>query len=70
MVVVTIGEDFKCGCRCSMGRWFLCDKHESELIYIIEKAELNKSNTISDVVRNGKGNVKKFVNERPMEEAK
>ena len=27
-----MGTDFQCGCRCSMGHWFLCDLHESEII--------------------------------------
>ena len=27
-----MGRDFKCGCRFSMGHWFLCDKHHTELL--------------------------------------
>jgi hypothetical protein len=26
-----MGQDYKCGCRCSMGHWFLCKAHEREL---------------------------------------
>jgi len=29
--VKCVGRDFKCGCRCSGGHWFLCAKHEAEL---------------------------------------
>lgn len=65
-----MGTDFKCGCRTSLGAWYICKKHESKLIELLARAELNKENTISDVVRNGKGNIKKFVNERPMKDAK
>lgn len=67
-----MGEDFKCGCRVS-GAWYLCKKHESKLIEMITEFEFNKKfyrNTISDVIRDSKGNIKKFVNERPMEKAK
>lgn len=64
-----MGTDFKCGCRVS-GAWYLCKKHEAELIILISKAEMEHENTISDVVRNGKGNIKKFVNERPMKSSK
>lgn len=65
-----MGTDYNCGCRRSLDRWYLCEKHETALLNAIEMAELNKENTISDVVRNGKGNIKKFVNERKMKGAK
>lgn len=64
-----MGTDFKCGCRVS-GAWYLCKEHEIALINLIAQAELNIENTISNVVRDKKGNIKKFVNERPMENAK
>lgn len=64
-----MGTDFECGCRIS-GGWYLCKKHESMLIVAIDDAEMNKFNTISDVKRNKKGIIKKFVNERLMEKAK
>ena len=60
-----MGTDFKCGCRVS-GSWYLCNKHEARLIGILDEED----NTISDVVRNKKGKIKKFVNERPMEKVK
>ena len=31
-----MGMDFDCGCRCSFGNWFLCEKHEAELISKLE----------------------------------
>ena len=34
-----MGKDFKCGCRCSMGHWFLCSKHEAELIAKLKEME-------------------------------
>lgn len=27
-----MGTDYKCGCRYSMGHWFLCDEHEALII--------------------------------------
>lgn len=60
-----MGQDFKCGCRVS-GSWYLCEKHELVLINLITEAELNSENTISDVVRDKKGNVIKFINKRSM----
>lgn len=27
-----MGMDYECGCRESMGHWFLCKKHEAELL--------------------------------------
>lgn len=27
-----MGLDFKCGCRLSMGAWYLCTTHETYLI--------------------------------------
>ena len=33
-----MGRDFKCGCRCSMGHWFLCRTHEEELVEDLEDA--------------------------------
>ena len=62
-----MGTDFKCGCRVS-GAWYLCKKHEAELIILISEAELN-SNTISDVVQDKKGKTVGYKNERPMKEA-
>lgn len=35
-----MGTDFNCGCRNSMGRWFLCEKHEIQLMNILAKYEL------------------------------
>ena len=67
--MVKIGSNFKCGCRVS-GSWYLCKKHEADLISLISEAELNSVNTIADVIRNKKGRIKKFINERPMEKAK
>jgi len=32
-----MGQDYKCGCRYSMGHWFLCKKHEKELEEKLEK---------------------------------
>lgn len=31
-----MGNDFKCGCRLSMGHWFLCDVHECLLEEVLE----------------------------------
>ena len=53
-----------------MGHWFLCERHQSVLVDMLGQAEINRENTISDVKRNHKGNIRKFVNERPMEDAK
>ncbi len=36
-----MGQDFDCGCRCSMGTWYLCEKHEAELILKLE-SEMSK----------------------------
>lgn len=63
-----MGTDFKCGCRVS-GAWYLCRKHEDKIIELIAKDEV-ENNTVSDVVRDKKGSIKKFINERPMEKAK
>lgn len=62
-MMVKIGKDFSCGCRVSGGHWFLCSKHEIKLIDLLHEPE---TNTVSDVVRDGKGNVIGFKNERPM----
>jgi len=32
-----MGMDFKCGCRCSLGHWFLCKKHEKEILSKIDE---------------------------------
>ena len=32
-----MGIDYKCGCRVSMGHWFLCMKHEAMLESKIEE---------------------------------
>lgn len=32
-----MGADYKCGCRCSAGHWFLCNEHEAELIGKLEE---------------------------------
>lgn len=39
-----MGDDLKCGCRCSMGHWFLCDKHENQIVNenIVETNESEK----------------------------
>ena len=34
-----MGKDFKCGCRYSLGHWFLCDKHRLELVEKLEEVE-------------------------------
>jgi len=34
-----MGMDYKCGCRVSMGHWFLCAKHEAELLSKLEEYE-------------------------------
>jgi len=34
-----MGSDFKCGCRASGSKWFLCNKHESKLIGELEEYE-------------------------------
>lgn len=60
-----MGTDFECGCRVS-GAWYLCSKHEVKLIGILDE----DTNTISEVVRDKKGNITGFVNERPMKDAK
>ncbi len=65
-----MGTDFKCGCRTSGGHWFLCKKHERDLLNSIERADLERSNTISDIVQDKKGRTIKYVNERPMKDAK
>ena len=39
-----MGSDFKCGCRIS-GSWFLCDKHEHELMDKLEPLEDNGVDT-------------------------
>ena len=31
-----MGTNFKCGCRFSMGSWFLCDEHELEVFAKLE----------------------------------
>ncbi len=64
-----MGTDFKCGCRIS-GSWFLCDKHEGMLLDLINKADINTVNTISDIVQDKKGKTKKYINERPMKDSK
>ena len=40
--VIGMGQDFDCGCRCSMGTWFLCEKHEAELILKLESGMSKK----------------------------
>lgn len=65
-----MGTDFKCGCRNSGGHWFLCDKHELDLLNAIQNADLRTVNTISDIVQDKKGRTRKYINERPMEDAK
>ena len=35
---IKMGHDYQCGCRCSMGVWFLCDRH----IQIIEDENICK----------------------------
>lgn len=32
-----MGQDYKCGCRRSLSGWYLCDKHEGELIIDLEE---------------------------------
>ena len=34
-----MGEDWSCGCRLSMGHWFLCQNHESILLEMLEEVE-------------------------------
>ena len=34
-----MGTDFKCGCRVSMGHWFLCLTHEAMLEVILEEVK-------------------------------
>lgn len=44
-----MGEDFKCGCRVSCGAWYLCNKHENDLIFNLE--EYNKPiNKLSQII--------------------
>ena len=31
-----MGFDYKCGCRFSMGHWFLCEHHEHMLLEVLE----------------------------------
>ena len=60
-----MGTDFKCGCRIS-GAWYLCKKHEAVLIGLLDE----ETNTVSDIVQDRKGKTIKYVNERPMKDAK
>ena len=62
-----MGTDFKCGCRVS-GGWYLCEKHENKLIEILD-LEQNES-TISDIVQDKKGRTLRYINKRPMKDAK
>lgn len=32
-----MGLDFKCGCRNSLGTWFLCKDHQIELVNKLEE---------------------------------
>jgi len=34
-----MGMDYKCGCRFSMGLWYLCKKHEAELEAKLEEID-------------------------------
>ena len=34
-----MGEDWSCGCRVSMGHWFLCQNHEFILLVMLEEDE-------------------------------
>lgn len=64
-----MGVDFKCGCRVS-GGWYLCKKHESKLIGILDLDELNTESTISDIVQDKNGKTLRYINERPMKDVK
>lgn len=44
-----MGYYFNCGCRVSFGAWFLCPKHENDLIFDLE--EYNKPiNKLSQIL--------------------
>ena len=47
-----MGQGFDCGCRCSMGHWFLCCKHETELLKKLE-SKMDKKE-----LENSKANIK------------
>jgi hypothetical protein len=32
-----MGMEYKCGCRCSMGHWFLCNEHLGLLLSLLEE---------------------------------
>lgn len=38
-IINKIGVNFICGCRCSAGHWFLCDKHEAQLLAELQPLE-------------------------------
>lgn len=67
--MVKMGKDFNCGCRVS-GGWYLCHKHEDILIALLIEFDPDHINTISDIVQDKKGKTIKYVNERPMKDAK
>ncbi len=43
----------------------ICKKCKKEVEFICKDCNTTE-NTLSDVIRNNKGNIKKFINERPM----
>lgn len=40
--MIKIGINFKCGCRCSMGNWFLCNAHEDMLMAELKEDDDNE----------------------------
>lgn len=41
-----MGIDYLCGCRCSFGHWFLCNKHENLIILEEVKTQLEQEKQI------------------------
>jgi hypothetical protein len=39
-----MGQDWSCGCRISMGHWFLCKNHENLLIEVLSEDEKQVEN--------------------------
>lgn len=46
-----MGQDFKCGCRCSQGSWYLCPKHEGKIYFDNEMEELNNTKFIKKTTK-------------------
>ncbi len=40
-----MGTNYKCGCRSSLGRWYLCEYHEKELEGDLKIREMLSNNT-------------------------